>query len=104
MLCGQCIAYNKSLDRYRRLTGILPLTEYESKVLLALRDKPVPIMSLPKTSGTSGSAVYKAVGGLLKKGLVSEERERTLPRRRFIRLTESGRRVAGLLNQLEQEI
>lgn len=104
MLCGQCIAYDKSLDRYRGLTGILPLTEYESKVLLALRDKPLPIMSLPKTSGTSGSAVYKAVEGLLKKELVSEERENALPRRRFIRLTDSGKRVAGLLSQVEQEI
>jgi DNA-binding MarR family transcriptional regulator len=82
----------------------LPLTEFESKVLLALRDRPLPIMSLPKSSGMSGSAVYNAVRELLKKELVSEEREKGLPRRRFIRLTESGRKLAGLLNQIEQEL
>jgi DNA-binding MarR family transcriptional regulator len=82
----------------------MPLTEFESKVILALREKPLPIMSLPKSSGMSGSAVYNAVRELLKKGLVSEEREKDLPRRRFIRLTDGGRRVVGLLNQIEHEI
>ena len=80
----------------------MPLTEFESKVLLALREKALPIMSLPKISGMSGSAVYNAVRALLEKGLVSEERETKLPRRRFIKLTESGRKMAGLLNQIEQ--
>lgn len=82
----------------------MPLTEFESKVLLALRREPVPIMSLPKISGMSGSAVYNAIGTLLEKRLVSEEREKNLPRRRFIKLTESGRRTASLLNQVEQEL
>jgi len=98
------IAFDKSLDRNRSLWGILPLTEFESKVLLALRDNGLPIMSLPKMSGISGSAVYNAVRVLLEKRLVSEERETKLPRRRFIKLTSSGRRVAGLLNQIEPEL
>lgn len=82
----------------------MPLTEFESKVILALRDKALPIMSLPKISGMSGSAVYNAVRALLEKGLVTEERETKLPRRRFIKLTEGGRKMAGLLNQIEQEL
>ena len=86
------------------MSEILPLTEFESKVLLALKAEALPIMSLPKTSGMSGSAVYNAVRVLLERRLVSEERETKLPRRRFIKLTESGRRVVGLLNQIEQEL
>lgn len=73
-------------------------------MLLALRDKALPIMSLPTISGMSGSAVYNAVRMLLEKGLVSEEREAKLPRRRFILLTASGRKIAGLLSQIEQEL
>ena len=82
----------------------MPLTEFESKVLLALRDRALPIMSLPKISGMSGSAVYNAVRALLERGLVSEERETKLPRRRFIKLTENGRKIASLLDEIERRL
>jgi DNA-binding MarR family transcriptional regulator len=83
----------------------LPLTESESKVLLALlREKEVPIMSLPKAAALGNSAVYNSVRWLTEKGLVSEEREANLPRRRFMRLTDEGRKIALLLERVEQEL
>jgi DNA-binding MarR family transcriptional regulator len=83
----------------------LPLTESESRVLLALLgEKEIPIMSLPKAAGLGNGAVYNSVRSLSEKGLVSDEREANLPRRRFMKLTEEGRRVALLLERVEQEL
>lgn len=69
-----------------------------------LRAKEIPIMSLPKAAGLGNGAVYNSVRWLAEKGLVLEERESALPRRRFIKLTESGRKVAGLLEKVEHEL
>lgn len=83
----------------------MPLTESESRVLIALlRAKEIPIMSLPKASGLGNGAVYNSVRWLTEKGLVSEEREADLPRRRFIKLTEDGRKIAALLERVEREL
>ena len=83
----------------------LPLTESESRVLLALlREKQIPIMSLPKAAGLGNGAVYNSIRSLSERGLVSEEREAKLPRRRFMRLTEPGRKAAVLLERVEHEI
>ena len=83
----------------------LPLTESESRVLLALlREKQIPIMSLPKAAGLGNGAVYNSVRSLAERGLLSEERETNLPRRRFMKLTEKGRRIAVLLERVEHEL
>jgi DNA-binding MarR family transcriptional regulator len=83
----------------------LPLTESESRVLMALlRTKEIPIMSLPKAAGLGNGAVYNSVRSLTERGLVSEEREANLPRRRFMKLTEEGRKIAALLERVEHEL
>jgi DNA-binding MarR family transcriptional regulator len=83
----------------------LPLTESESRVLMALlRAKEIPIMSLPKAAGLGNGAVYNSVRSLTERGFVSEEREANLPRRRFMKLTEKGRRVAVILERVEHEL
>jgi DNA-binding MarR family transcriptional regulator len=83
----------------------LPLTESESRVLLALlRAKEIPIMSLPKAAGLGNGAVYNSIRSLAERGFVSEEREANLPRRRFMRLTEEGRKIAVLLEKVEHEL
>jgi len=83
----------------------LPLTESESRVLLALLgEKKIPIMSLPKAADLGNGAVYNAVRSLTERGFVSEEREANLPRRRFMKLTDEGRRVAVLLERVEHEL
>ena len=83
----------------------LPLTESDSRVLLALlREKEIPIMSLPKAAGLGNGAVYNSVRSLTERGLLTDEREANLPRRRFMKLTEEGRRVAVLLERVEHEL
>jgi DNA-binding MarR family transcriptional regulator len=83
----------------------LPLTESESRVLVALlREKEIPIMSLPKAAGLGNGAVYNSIRLLTERGFVSEKREANLPRRRFMKLTEEGRKVAVLLERVEHEL
>jgi predicted transcriptional regulator len=83
----------------------LPLRESETKVLLALlKNEQIPIMTLPKIAKLGGSAVYNSVRWLSVRGLVSESRENEAPRRRMIRLSEKGKRVATMLQQIEQTL
>ena len=82
----------------------LPLTESESRVLMALlREKEIPIMSLPKAAGLRNGAVYNSVRSLTERGLVSDKREANA-RRRFMKLTEDGRKIAVLLERVEHEL
>ncbi len=83
----------------------MPLTESESRVLMALlREKEIPIMSLPKAAGLGNGAVYNSVRSLTERGLVLDEREVNLPRRRFMKLTDDGRKIAVLLERVEHEL
>ena len=83
----------------------MPLSESESKVLLALvREGHAPIMSLPELAGLGGNAVYNCVRWLSEKGLATDQREKEPPRRRMIGLTEKGKRVASLLEQVEKQL
>ena len=83
----------------------MPLSESESKVLLALlKEGQAPIMSLPELAGLGGNAVYNAIRWLSEKGLASDQREKEPPRRRMIGLTEKGKKVAGLLEQVEKQL
>ena len=83
----------------------VPLSESESKVLLALlREGQAPIMSLPELAGLGGNAVYNAVRWLSEKGLATDLREKEPPRRRMIGLTEKGKKAASLLEQVERQL
>ncbi len=83
----------------------MPLKESEAKLLLALlRNRETPIMSLPRLAGLGGSAVYNSVRWLSERGLVTEHREKAPPRRRMIKLTEAGKKIATFLDQIEREL
>ena len=83
----------------------MPLRESETRVLLALlRDGETPIMSLTVTAKLGGNAVYNAIRWLSDRGLVSDQRETTQPRRRIVRLTEKGKQIASLLEQVEEHL
>ena len=83
----------------------MPLNESESKVLLALlKESQAPIMSIPELAGLGGNAVYNSVRWLSEKGLTTDIREKEPPRRRMIGLTEKGRKIASLLEQVERQL
>jgi len=79
------------------------LTEHESKLLLTLSSssKPQMISQLVRRGLMSPSTLYRAVEGLLDKGLIAEDRGRSV---RVIRLTEKGDRIAKLLEEIERII
>jgi DNA-binding MarR family transcriptional regulator len=79
------------------------LTEHESKLLLTLSSssRPQMISQLVKRSLMSPSTLYRAVEGLLEKGLIAEDRSRGI---RVIRLTDKGGRIAKLLEEIERII
>ena len=83
----------------------MPLRESESKVLLALlREEKIPIMTLPRSAGLGGGAVYNSVRWLSEKGLAVDHREKEPPRRRMILLTEKGKKIAAILEQIEKQL
>jgi DNA-binding MarR family transcriptional regulator len=81
----------------------MPLSDTESRALLELlKENGLPISELQKRSKISGSVISKIVDSLKEKGLVEDKYEmegRT--RKRLIYLTEKGKKVAELLNQIE---
>jgi len=81
----------------------MPLSDTESRALLELlEENGLPISELQKRSKISGSIISKIVDSLKDKGLVEDKYEmegRT--RKRLIYLTEKGKKVAELLNQIE---
>jgi DNA-binding MarR family transcriptional regulator len=79
------------------------LTEHESKLLLTLSSssRPQMISQLIKKSLMSPSTLYRAVEGLLEKGLIAEDRSRGV---RIIRLTDKGGRIAKLLEEIERAL
>jgi DNA-binding MarR family transcriptional regulator len=83
----------------------LPLRESEAKILLALLEGgDSPIMSLPKRAGLGSNAVYNSIRWLSERELVKDTREEKLPRRRLIKLTENGKKVAELLESIERSL
>ena len=83
----------------------MPLSESESKVLLALlKEGQAPIMSLPELAGLGGNAVFNSVRWLSEMGLASDLREKDPPRRRMIGLTEKGKKIAVLMEQVESQL
>ncbi len=72
------------------------------KVLIALlRYGESTISELKERAGLSLTGIYNSLRKLLDMGLVEEVRESRFPFRRLIRLTDRGRKVALLLEQLD---
>ncbi|MDG6970962.1 MAG: helix-turn-helix transcriptional regulator [Nitrososphaerota archaeon] len=83
----------------------MPLRKSESKVLLALlREGEMPIMTLPKSADLGGGAVYNSIRWLSERGLAVDQREKEPPRRRMIRLTDKGKKLASMLEQIERQL
>jgi DNA-binding MarR family transcriptional regulator len=61
-------------------------------------------MSLPDSAELGGSAVYNSIRWLAEKELVTDQRDKEPPRRRMIGLTEKGRKIAILLEQIERQL
>ncbi len=73
-------------------------------LIALLENGELPIMDLPKKAKLGGSAVYNAVRWLEDKELIEDQREKNPPRRRMMNLTEKGRKIAVLLQQIEKEL
>ena len=83
----------------------MELTEVEQRVLKALAAKDKMLArELVEAARASTSVLNPAVEHLEQLGLVTEERENEFPRRRFIMLTERGKKVAELLFEIEKLI
>lgn len=83
------------------------MEETEYKVLLALqRNQDVlPVMDLIESAKiSSGNSVQRAVALLINRGLIYDEKEEAFPRRRLIKLTVLGRKVADKLLEAERYI
>lgn len=75
------------------------------KVLLALlKYGESTISELKERAGMSLTGIYNSIRKLLDVGLIEEVRESKFPFRRMIRLTEKGRKIASLLEQLDSLI
>jgi DNA-binding PadR family transcriptional regulator len=61
-------------------------------------------MTLPKSAGLGGGAVYNSIRWLSEKGLAVDQREKEPPRRRMIQLTEKGKKIAVILEQIEKQL
>ena len=80
----------------------MPLNEIEQEVLKALLGKEkLTIRALIAIVNRSPNAILAAVNKLVGLGLLEEMREREFPKRRLVRLTSKGVKVAELLHQLD---
>lgn len=80
----------------------MPLRESEVKVLLALyREGVQPVSSLRREASVGAQTAYTALSRLIELGLVEEELI-NFPKRRLVRLTERGRKVAELYAKAEE--
>ncbi len=77
----------------------------EARILVALLEYGKnDITSLVRITGFSRQAVTNNVNLLKAYGLVEDEYERYPPNRRFVYLTEKGKKIATLLKQVLEEI
>ncbi|MHC1628146.1 MAG: winged helix-turn-helix transcriptional regulator [Candidatus Nezhaarchaeales archaeon] len=80
----------------------MPLNEIEQEVLKALLDKEkLTMRALIAIVNRSPNAILAAVNKLVRLGLLEEMREREFPKRRLVKLTSKGAKVAELLHQLD---
>ncbi|BAB66375.1 hypothetical protein STK_13175 [Sulfurisphaera tokodaii str. 7] len=80
------------------------LTEMQQRVILALYysgNEKVTFRKLIELTKSSTSPVKNAIDSLEEKGLVEEiEETESFPKRRYIKLTEKGKKVAEKLKEL----
>jgi len=74
------------------------------QVISALKDltDPLTLLELSKRVDCSNDTMRSAVEVLLKIGVVQQKIEKGPPPRRLISLTEKGKKVAELLEQIEE--
>ena len=85
----------------------MPLRDLKSiitlEVLLAVYRKPGAfVREIIDASGITGDSVIDAIGYLIKKGLIREEREKSFPRRRYLFPTEKGKKIGELLAKIDE--
>jgi DNA-binding MarR family transcriptional regulator len=81
----------------------MEITEVEQRILKALMTKDKMLArELVEKSRASTSVLNPSLKHLEELGLVKEEREEDFPRRRFIMLTDKGRKVGELLYEIEK--
>jgi len=73
------------------------------RILIYLLKNPegAPMRRLVLDIDASQTAIYRTVRILTQAGLLEEHRERKFPRRRLIRLTSKGCKVAEILTQIQ---
>jgi len=76
------------------------LNEYEQKVLVHLLWKEeATVKELVRELGMNPATLIRTVNSLISKGLAREIREKHFPFRRFLSLTEKGRKLASKLKE-----
>lgn len=85
----------ESLENLRNLekAGVL-------RLVLLLSAKEMSIIELRKFLGQY--ALYSAIETLKKLGLIEDTREEIFPRRRLLKLTQKGRKIALLIKQINE--
>jgi DNA-binding MarR family transcriptional regulator len=79
--------------------------EITTTILLAVLGKgEITMTQLQKETGFSTITVLNHVEGLVTADLLEERRETTLPKRRFVRLSKEGMRIATTLNLLANSL
>ena len=71
-------------------------------LVLLLKERKIDLTTLKKKTGFSSTAIYSAIDAGFKLGLLKDEYERYPPNRRFIFLTEKGKKIAELLEKAYQ--
>ncbi|MGB9729615.1 MAG: helix-turn-helix domain-containing protein [Thermoprotei archaeon] len=71
---------------------------HATTILILLFERgPLTVTGIMEEGNINRTTFYSTLSALLRSGLVVEDREVVFPRRRIIRLTERGRRVAEFL-------
>jgi len=77
--------------------SVIERTDATTILMLLFERGPLTVTSIMEEGGINRTTFYATLSVLLKAGLVVEDREEVFPRRRIIKLTERGRKVAELL-------
>ncbi|MEM3715375.1 MAG: helix-turn-helix domain-containing protein [Thermoprotei archaeon] len=81
----------------RRGISVIEHTHATTILILLFEQGPLTVTSIMEEGNINRTTFYSTLPVLLKSGLVVEDREEFFPRRRIIKLTERGRKVAEFL-------
>lgn len=77
--------------------SVIEHTHATTILMLLLERGPLTVTSIMEEGNINRTTFYSTLSVLLKNKLVVEDREEVFPRRRIIKLTEEGRKVAEFL-------